>query len=378
MRNGGRRAGTYGSGRLAVRGPGAVLARGRLTVIALSAVMLLTFFYFFVSTTTDPRLGIAGIAKSLQHTAKPMNSRKLGGQAVAMRYDMRKVNATGLPEQNQERVLILTPMARFLPEYWENLLRLDYPRDLIELGFIVPRDAHGRETLKALEAAAHAVQTGPANQRYSDVNILLQDFESPVSTNEQERHALAAQKKRRSAMALARNSLMWTLLKPYTSWVLWLDADIIETPPHLIQDLAAHNKPIIVANCYQRYRDDNGKAAIRPYDWNNWHESQAAIDLASRMSEDDIILEGYAELPTWRLLFGKEYQEHGDKNHIVELDGVGGTTLLVKAEVHRDGAMFPTFPFYHLIETEGFARMARRLNYQAYGLPNYLVYHYND
>lgn len=57
----------------------------------------------------------------------------------------------------------------------------------------------------------------------------------------------------------------------------------------------------------------------------------------------------------------------------MELDGVGGTALLVKADVHRDGAMFPPFPFYHLIETEGFAKMAQRLNWKSYGLPNYFV-----
>jgi hypothetical protein len=41
--------------------------------------------------------------------------------------------------------------------------------------------------------------------------------------------------------------------------------------------------------------------------------------------------------------------------------------------VHRDGAMFPPFPFYHLVETEGFAKMARRLGWESWGLPNYFV-----
>jgi mannan polymerase complexes MNN9 subunit len=68
----------------------------------------------------------------------------------------------------------------------------------------------------------------------------------------------------------------------------------------------------------------------------------------------------------------------GDPRAEVDLDGVGGTALLVKADVHRDGAMFPPFPFYHLIETEGFAKMASRLGWKAYGLPNYYVYHYNE
>ena len=35
--------------------------------------------------------------------------------------------------------------------------------------------------------------------------------------------------------------------------------------------------------------------------------------------------------------------------------------------------MFPPFPFYHLIETEGFAKMASRLNWKSFGLPNYFV-----
>ena len=49
------------------------------------------------------------------------------------------------------------------------------------------------------------------------------------------------------------------------------------------------------------------------------------------------------------------------------------TALMVKAAVHRDGATFPPFPFYHLLESEGFAKMARRLGYTCWGLPQYLV-----
>ncbi|GMF08479.1 unnamed protein product [[Candida] boidinii] len=72
------------------------------------------------------------------------------------------------------------------------------------------------------------------------------------------------------------------------------------------------------------------------------------------------------------------YDPNGDIHTEMELDGVGGACVLVKADVHRDGAMFPTFPFYHLIETEGFAKMTKRLGYQVVGLPNYLIYHYNE
>ena len=183
------------------------------------------------------------------------------------------------------------------------------------------------------------------------------------------------QRARRSAMSRARNSLLFTTLGPATAWVLWLDSDIVETPASLIQDLAAHDKPVIVPNCFQRFTNDKGKADIRPYDFNSWQDSTTAQELAKKMGPDEILLEGYAEMATFRMLMGNiaETSEGRDEKKIMPLDGVGGTALLVKAEVHRDGAMFPPFAFYHLMETEGFAKMARRLGWGCWGLPNYFV-----
>jgi mannan polymerase complexes MNN9 subunit len=175
-------------------------------------------------------------------------------------------------------------------------------------------------------------------------------------------------------MSRARNSLLFTTLGPSTSWVLWLDADIIETPPNLIQDLAAHDKPIIVPNCFQRYYDSEAKERKeRPYDFNSWQDSETAQELAKQMGPDDILLEGYADMATFRTLMAYMAEDGADTNIEMPLDGVGGTALLVKADVHRDGAMFPPFAFYNLIETEGFAKMAKRLGWSATGLPNYKV-----
>lgn len=92
------------------------------------------------------------------------------------------------------------------------------------------------------------------------------------------------------------------------------------------------------------------------------------------MGPDEILLEGYAEMPTYRTLMAYLADtESPNPRRVIELDGVGGTALMVKADVHRDGAMFPAFPFYHLVETEGFAKMAKRLGYQVFGLPDYFV-----
>lgn len=294
-------------------------------------------------------------------------------------YDLNKLHSTAEAALNKEQVLILTPMQTFHEQYWDNLLQLTYPRELIELGFIVPRTQSGDVALARLEEAVKKVQTDKKNQRFVKVTILRQDSKSFDKLQEKERHALAVQKERRAAMALARNELLFSTIGPHTSWVLWLDADIVEAPPSLIQDMTAHNKPVLAANVYQRYYDEEKKeSSIRAYDFNNWAESETGLELASQMAEDEIIVEGYSELATYRPLMAYYYDANGSPGAEMALDGVGGGCTLVQADVHRDGAMFPNFPFYHLIETEGFAKMAKRLNHEVFGLPNYLVYHIEE
>jgi len=81
-----------------------------------------------------------------------------------------------------------------------------------------------------------------------------------------------------------------------------------------------------------------------------------------------------------------------DKDEEIELDGIGGVNILVKADVHRSGMFdckisfdlhadmspginFPCYAFENQAETEGFAKMAKRAGYGVYGLPNYVVWH---
>lgn len=293
-----------------------------------------------------------------------------------IRYQLNNVTTTSTPIENRETILILTPLARFYQGYWDNLLKLNYPHELITLGFIIPKNREGNAATAALQEQISKTQTlGPESKRFASIIIERQDFPPPLaSQDEAERHKLENQRIRRAAMSRARNSLLFTTLGPSTSWVLWLDADIIETPPSLIQDLALHDKPIIVPNCFQRYiNPDTKKLDERPYDFNSWQDSEQAQQLAKQMGPDDILVEGYSEMPTYRALMAYQFKEGEDISTEMALDGVGGTALLVKADVHRDGAMFPPFAFYHLIETEGFAKMARRLGWFSYGLPNYKV-----
>lgn len=353
--------------------------------LVLGALLSIGFLIFILSPTSNT--AAVSTAKRKNAAAHPLSpptapfvkpdaSLTEAKPPPVVHYHLNNVTTTADPIGNQESILILTPLARFYQGYWNNLLALSYPHHLIALGFIIPKTKEGNAATAALQSAIAATQTGPEAKRFASIIIMRQDFDPPLSTqDEAERHKKENQKARRAAMSRARNSLLFTTIGPSTSWVLWLDADIIETPPTLIQDLASHDKPVLVPNCFQRFTNDEGKTDMRPYDYNSWQDSQVAADMAAGMAPDDIILEGYADIATYRTLMAMsaDKSENREQRAIIPLDGVGGTALLVKAEVHRDGAMFPPFAFYHLMETEGFAKMARRLGWGCWGLPNYFV-----
>ncbi|KAI9786769.1 MAG: Golgi mannosyltransferase complex subunit [Candelina submexicana] len=360
------------------------LRRSNPITLLLAALLTLGFLVFILSPSSaaTARAKVKNASAAVHPLSPPTSpfrkqSPKAGARAPppVVHYHLNNLTTSTSPVEGKETVLILTPLARFYQGYWDNLLKLSYPHELIALGFIIPKSRDGNAATAALQAEISKTQSGPEAKRFASITILRQDFDPPLqSQDEGERHKIENQKARRASMSRARNSLLFTILGPSTAWVLWLDSDIVETPPTLIQDLASHDKPIIVPNCFQRYYDNEQKAmSIRPYDFNSWIDSQTAQEIGAKMGYDDILLEGYKDMATYRTLMAYMKDDTGDDTRIQELDGVGGTALLVKAEVHRDGAMFPPFAFYHLIETEGFAKMANRLGWHSWGLPNYLV-----
>jgi mannan polymerase II complex ANP1 subunit len=59
----------------------------------------------------------------------------------------------------------------------------------------------------------------------------------------------------------------------------------------------------------------------------------------------------------------------------MEIDGVGGVSILAKARVFRSGVHFPAFSFEKHAETEGFGKMAKRMHFSVVGLPHYTIWH---
>ena len=95
----------------------------------------------------------------------------------------------------------------------------------------------------------------------------------------------------------------------------------------------------------------------QPYDLNSWQESETALALADTLDEDAVIVEGYAEYATWRPHLAYLRDPYGDPDMEMEIDGVGGVSILAKAKVFRAGVHFPAFSFEKHAETEGFGKV---------------------
>lgn len=74
-------------------------------------------------------------------------------------------------------------------------------------------------------------------------------------------------------------------------------------------------------------------------DYNSWIESDKGRRLAASLDKDTILAEGYKEYDTGRTYLVKLGDWRKDKDEEVELDGIGGVNILVKADVHRSGTL---------------------------------------
>jgi len=251
---------------------------------------------------------------------------------------------------NRPLVLILTPVkdaTAHLGRYFELLDRLTYPGDRLSLGML-----DSDSTDNTIEAVRERLAL--RESRWRRTGVWQRDFGFHLPKN-QHRWAPHLQIPRRTILAKSRNHLLMRALDD-EAWVLWIDVDLIDYPPDIVERLLAYDKPILQPHCVRR---PGGPT----FDLNAW-------------SQDGTL--------------------HMDKQRggpgLVRLDSVGGTMLLVAADLHRDGLIFPPF-FYGAgsstirrrhpllgraageIETEGLGIMARDMGAQCWGLPDLEILH---
>jgi cellulose synthase/poly-beta-1,6-N-acetylglucosamine synthase-like glycosyltransferase len=175
--------------------------------------------------------------------------------------DLNQIKSTTKAVQNEEKILILTPLkdaAPYLSKYFELLAKLTYPHKLIDLAFLVGDSTD--DTLAVLAAELKRIQNRPDDVPFRSAMIVKKDFGFKLSQDVGERHSFEAQGPRRKAMGRARNYLLATALKPEHSWVYWRDVDIVDSPDKIIEDFIAHDRDILVPSMIRPMKVCAGRA----------------------------------------------------------------------------------------------------------------------
>jgi glycosyltransferase involved in cell wall biosynthesis len=287
----------------------------------------------------------------------------------------------------RDKVLILTPVKdaeEFLENYFQSLYQLTYPHSLISIGLLESDSVDN--TYIELEKRLPELR-----KDFRSAGLWKKDFGFHIPPGTP-RWAGHIQIERRAILAKSRNHLLFHALND-ENWVLWLDVDVVEYPSDIIERLLEVRKDIVQPNCVKQYSGIS-------FDLNAWRDK-------GRLHLHDLKGEG----------------------NLVRLHSVGGTMLLIKADIHRDGLIFPPFlygrenplirgnNYFHVkreiiktvvrnllegirkmsisqlaearrdvinilkggctgeIETEGLGMMAHDMGYECWGMPNLEIRH---
>lgn len=243
----------------------------------------------------------------------------------------------------QPRILILTPLkdaADCLDTYVQLIQSLTYPHQLLSVGLLESDSADG-----TLDAAREAI--AQLQDVVADARLWKRDFGYRFTPGLQ-RWDPVVQRERRAILARSRNHLLMLALGEQ-EWVLWIDVDVVAYPADIIERLLATRRNIVQPHCVLDYGGPT-------FDQNAWRDH-------GRLHLDDL----------------------RDEGEIVPLDAVGGTMLLVRADLHRDGLIFPPIPYRPghpkarrgegELETEGLGILASDLGETCWGLPHLEILH---
>ena len=251
-----------------------------------------------------------------------------------------------------QSMLVLTPVknaASHLQQFVQNLDAATYPKDKLSLAFLESDSDDG--TYDAIKQMLPELR-----ERYVRVELFKRDFDYRTSKS---RWIGSEQFTRRSILAKSRNLLLSSALRD-EEWVLWLDVDLLSWPADAIEKLLATNEDIVVPHC------------IRP-DGNTFDLNTFVLSKnADQLDWSRYICDGILQPPVG---YGRQYLGEFAGHERVEVDGVGGTMLLIRADIHRQGLNFPAYSHDGYIETEGLARVAKEMGYGVYGLPDLTIVH---
>jgi hypothetical protein len=255
-----------------------------------------------------------------------------------------------------DNLAILVPL-RDAEQHIESFLKavggLEHPKEKTKLVFCEGDSAD--DSWERLQAAVE-----PLRKEYRHIVLLQKQVGTRIDRSK--RWKAKIQRARRAGIASVRNHLIDHGLDASDDWALWMDIDVWHFPADMVRRLVNTGGRIVTPNCVKvpggPSFDLNAFVTLHPEKDYRYYRAtrrglyQPPANTVRRMHLSDV--------------------RHLER---IDLHSVGGTMLLVDAALHRAGLRFPEIPYCDLIETEGFAALARDLGIIPLGLPKVEVLH---
>ncbi|KAJ3361360.1 hypothetical protein GGF32_007406 [Allomyces javanicus] len=193
------------------------------------------------------------------------------------------------------------------------------------------------------------------------------------------RHDDIVQVPRRRRMAVLRNTLMSAAMDMAYEKVLWVDADVVGIPNLLAKKAMESGRDIVVPACFQ------GNSY---YDWNTFVGRRTTPGPNEAVPRLDGTLPPGKTLYVPRHVPGEAWPLSDARfadQEWVELTSVGGTWLMMSADVVHAGVTFGIYNVvgdtwdggegYDAIETESVCFVAARIGKKCWGLPGMRIQH---
>ncbi|KAF4039864.1 Anp1 [Phytophthora infestans] len=204
-------------------------------------------------------------------------------------------------------------------------------------------------------------------EHYPRLSVIFRNDLSPVGITRENRHQHSLQASRRRMLARYRNYALLSTMESWHQHVVWVDADITGIPTGLLRKMVQSDRDILEPMCVRKIRGQ----------WLNYDKNAWVGHRKVRATDDKNFVPGP--------LNARSFHNLPDKSKtFVPLDSVGGTMLYVRADIHRQGVMFPVHYVigsewgregYDGIETEGLCYSAHFLGYKCWGMPHDAIQH---
>lgn len=260
------------------------------------------------------------------------------------------------PVGGGDRVAVLIPVRDaepWLDRCMELLTALDYPAEKLSLTFCEGDSQDDTRNRLAEICVRHKA-------RFHDIKVISSPG-GPAFRRDL-RWLPHLQFSRRSNLARVRNHLIDQGIAPEDDWALWLDVDVCDYPPDILHRLLAERRKVVTPDCRLSWDGPS-------YDLNAFTDPTDRRDHRYLKHVRRGLFMPPADYDRRRHLHDLRFLDR------VPLTSVGGTMLLVSAEVHRAGVRFPELPYDDLLETEGFGRLCHHCGVTPIGLPNVAILH---